>query len=247
MIPVIIWGAGGRMGSRLIASIMDGQDFVLAAAIDHSTHHSIGEDSGLFHGFKATGIPILTEPSQSVNGVVIDFSLQGGPARAARWATENRCPIISGTTAFTPSDEAELRTASLSVPVLTSPNFSLGIQLMLQFAAKASHLLPGIFDASLVETHHIHKKDKPSGTALAIGEAIKTNSPMPRHLDVAAIRLSQVTGEHELRFESPFERLVISHTALNRDVFVQGALLAAKWIWDRAPGRYSFADILDVP
>jgi len=246
MIQLVVWGAGGRMGGRLIAAIQKQSRFRLAAAVDRPGHPAEGQDAGAFHGQAPTGVSIVSEPS-AIDGpcVVVDFSLAGGPATAVRYAADHSFAFVSGTTALTDDDRHAIDCASGSIPVLTSPNFSLGIQLMINFAAKAGRILPQEFDAAILEVHHTQKKDKPSGTARAIATAVENNETPDRHIELAAFRLGLVTGEHTLRFESPFERIEISHSALQRDVFVEGALAAAAWLAGRPAGRYAFADVLE--
>ena len=248
MISLVIWGAGGRMGGRLIAAIRNNPAFRLAAAVDRPGHPGEGHDAGEFHALAPTGVSIVSEPGEvDAGSVVVDFSLAGGPAAAVGYAVAHSCAFVSGTTALTDDDRDAIDRASESIPVLTSPNFSLGIQLMLHVAAKAARILPPEFDAAIMEVHHTQKKDRPSGTARAIAAAIEIADKPERHVEMAAFRLGMVTGEHTLRFESPFERIEISHSALQRDVFVHGALAAAAWLALRPAGRYAFADVLDRP
>ncbi len=245
MIHCIVWGAGGRMGGRVMEKIRMDDRFHLLQAVDLCEQKCIGKDSGEVHGGSPTGIPIRSYP-ESVNekGVLIDFSLPDGPAAAAGWAVENSWSLVSGTTALSENDHTGLEKASRHVPVMWSPNFSLGIRMMLRFVRELHRHLPDSFDVAIHETHHTMKKDRPSGTAKSLLAQISGDELHSRRTDVSATRAARVVGEHEVRFISPFEEITLSHRAFSRDVFVAGALEAAAWITGQNPGFYSMDDYL---
>lgn len=246
MIPIIIWGAGGRMGNRLTRLIQNSPDMFLAGAIETDGHPGVHQDVGQYHQLPEIGINLSLKPGclpEIDKGVVLDFSLSGGLEKAAIWALDNEWALISGTTALSDSDQLALSAASEVIPVMHAPNFSIGIQLLLKLVETAANVLPEHFDCNLHETHHTRKIDRPSGTALAFKKRIEKGHSQ-RHLDLAALRGGSVIGEHSIRFISELEEITFSHTAIDRDVFAAGALEAARWILNQRPGNYTLADML---
>ncbi len=233
------------MGERFVRLISQDTEFHLMGAIEVSQHPGMGQDVGCYHGLPPIGISISeTALSDLSSGVVLDFSLPGGPTRSGAWAMQNQWALIVGTTALNETDRETLFLAGQRVPVLHSPNFSIGIQIMMKLVNLAARQLPEFFDGAITETHHRTKLDRPSGTARSFQQTIIDASPMTRSIDMCSIRTSTVIGEHDIRFTSPFEEVRISHRALTRDVFVRGALDAAKWIVHRPPGYYSMDDVV---
>jgi 4-hydroxy-tetrahydrodipicolinate reductase len=239
MIPVVVWGACGRMGGKAVREILTDNGFRLEGAVDLPNHPLTGLDAGSTHGLEKAGIAITHAPEQvSEQGVVLDFSLTGGPSQAARWAAEHGWALVSGSTAISEEDQRSLKEAAQRIPVLTTPNFSIGIQMLLNMVAKASAILPEQFEIGIAETHHRAKKDRPSGTARAFENAVTAAGKSARVVDIASLRIGQIAGEHEVRFVSPYEEIAFTHKAFSRDSFVQGALHAVRWIFGREPGRY---------
>ncbi|MBN1357063.1 4-hydroxy-tetrahydrodipicolinate reductase [bacterium] len=234
------------MGKHVISAVQAQPDMKLAGAVESADHPAIGRDAGEFHGLKPAGVLIGRYPETGESdGVVIDFSLPGGPEAAASWAQTNRWNFISGTTALSGSDQEAIRKAAGHVAVLTSSNFSLGIQLLLMFAFQAAKILPEEFDVTVIESHHKAKRDRPSGTAKSILQAVALNSPSARWTDVAALRAGNIIGEHELRLVSDYETISVSHHALTRDVFARGAVKCARWIHGRPCGLYEMKDMIE--
>ncbi len=179
-------------------------------------------------------------------GVVLDLSLPGGTAEAIHWAEEHGWALVSGTTGLSPDEIDEIESASKSIPVLHAPNFSIGIQLLFDLVSRSARALPEEFHVSITEWHHHAKVDRPSGTAREFEHLITKNSPVARTMDSAALRISNITGEHCIRFRSNTEEIVFSHVALDRDVFAVGALQAVRWIFKQGPGSYAMTDVLDL-
>lgn len=247
MIPIIVWGAGGRMGKHTIQIIAESNDMAIDSAVELPNHPAIGQDIGLYHDIGALQTMTTTEPKTSKNrGVVLDFSLSGGPEQAAAWCADHKWNLVTGTTALSETDKKALQSASKKVAILTAPNFSLGIQLTLAFAAEASGLLPDDFEVTINETHHKRKKDRPSGTAKAIQETVKKYSNSNRQIDVSSLRIDDITGEHELRFVSAYEDITISHRALSRKLFATGAIKCVRWLANQPSGLYSMKDMLGL-
>ena len=247
MINVLIWGAGGRMGGRLVRLIGQSRDFVVVGAVETDGHPGVFQDVGSYHQLGELGVQLnrYYEPEATLEkGVVLDFSLAGGLQLASEWAKKHGWALVSGTTAPTDSDRLALDAAALSVPAMYAPNYSIGIQLLLGFVRRAASALPDTFDSMITETHHAAKKDRPSGTALAFRDRITAGKD--RRLDMADLRGGNVTGEHSIRFISDLEDITLSHSAKNRDVFAAGALDAARWLIRQAPGLYALADMLEL-
>ena len=184
--------------------------------------------------------------AQTLNGadVAIDFTVPGAAAANVRAAVSAGCPIVVGTTGWS----AEMKTLAPWVEqhngaLLTASNFSLGVNAFEQIVALATRLLgvAGGFDAHLVETHHAAKKDAPSGTALTLREAAE----WPREIPITSIRTGSVPGVHEFVFDAPFETLTLTHTARDRRVFAEGALVAAAWLIGRT-GVFTMRDVLGM-
>jgi 4-hydroxy-tetrahydrodipicolinate reductase len=174
--------------------------------------------------------------------VLIDFSVPEASLRYANLAAAARKPIVIGTTGFSAADWKALRELAQKTPLFHSPNFSLGIHVMLSLAEEAARSLPD-FDASISETHHKQKKDAPSGTALRIAERLSQARPGGPPIEITSRRLGHVVGEHVLTLAGPFETLEITHRAQSREVFAAGALEAALWLKARKPGLYGMDDL----
>jgi len=187
--------------------------------------------------------------------LLIDFTLPGATRIAADWCASNHVALLSGTTGLTEEDVEALRKAALEVPVLWAPNLSHGIALMQALVRQAATALDPSAKITIHDIHHIHKLDAPSGTALALADAVMKGRAGTRGgLPVAgqaepgfsSVREGEVVGEHTVRFSLPDEVIEITHKALDRDVFARGALRAAQWLVQQAPGHYSTGDWLGL-
>jgi len=196
--------------------------------------------------------------------VVIDFSSPEGTAFAARACAAHGVPLVTGTTGLNETEQKAVRDASDTVPIVQSGNMSLGIALLRRLVAEAATALPG-FDVEILETHHRHKKDSPSGTAILLGEAAarargsglseaarftrhgREDERRPEDIGFAVRRGGGVYGEHDVSFMSEGETVSLSHTALNREAFARGALAAASWVVGKSPGLYGMDAVLNLP
>ena len=178
--------------------------------------------------------------------VAIEFTQPTAAIHNAVACLQAGCPVVIGTTGWTEHHETLVGAVHQSrCAALWSPNFSLGAQLFFAIAESAAHRLRAFrtFDAHIVETHHAAKRDAPSGTAIALADAVERG--LTRHVPVSSVRVGSVPGTHELIFDAPFEHLRLTHTARDRRVFADGALTAAHWLADaRAPGLYTMQDML---
>ena len=176
----------------------------------------------------------VTSPEEA--DVIIDVS---SPLACAQTLTFKK-PLVIGTTGHTPENKELIKQASLSTPILFSPNFSLGMTACLEAVSLLALQLKSFCTTTITETHHIHKKDTPSGTALALAEAIDPTNPPP----IQSIRKEEIMGEHTISFSSQGETITLKHEVHSREAFARGALKAAQFLIHQKPGLYSMKDIL---
>lgn len=232
-IRLLIHGASGRMGSALLRLAPSMPHTTLAAAYARRASAS------------ATGIaiePIATLTDAPAFDVAIDFSLPEAFDPILALCIARRAAFVSGTTGLDPTQRTRLDTAAQNIPLLWSANFSIGIAVLADAVRRAAAALPQ-WDCDIVESHHIHKKDAPSGTALRLGEAAEAAGATPRY---ASLRAGDIVGEHTVQFTGTGERIELIHRATDRDVFARGALQAAAWLSRQPAGRYTMQDLLGL-
>lgn len=173
--------------------------------------------------------------------VAIDFSLPPAFDAVLGLCVERRAALVSGTTGLSEAQHHAVREASCLVPLAWSANFSLGVAVLSELVERAARALPG-WDCDIVESHHVHKKDAPSGTALALGARAEAGGAEPRY---ASLRAGDIVGEHLVQFTTQGERIELVHRATSRDIFARGALHVAGRIVGRAPGLYTVRELLD--
>lgn len=262
MTDIAILGAAGRMGQRLVALARQEADLNIAAAIERPDHPAQARDAGEVAGIGAIGLPITSDMTCKAH-VLVDFTT---PAATRHWlkkCRDARMAMLIGTTGLQDSDHASIDQAAVEIPILQSPTMALGIAVLMRLAAQAATALGADCDIEIVESHHRFKKDAPSGTALAIADAIlravgrgreslvfdRHGAECPRkagEIGMHALRLGDDVGRHTASFALLGERLEISHTATSRDTFVRGALRAARWLAQQKPGRYTLAHVLGL-
>lgn len=260
MISLIIHGAAGRMGGRLVRLISESSKFRLLGAIEQPEFAKFGMDVASYHGLHPIEVPISENLVMSLKPgvVVLDFSTPEATVKAATLCAERGdvC-FLSGTTGLSDTQWEALRRASDRIPVLHSPNMSVGINAMFMILPILRNLRQE-FEVEIIETHHRHKADAPSGTAyklatlldadpddLAFGRVGKNLTRPATQIGIHSLRLGEIIGEHTIRFCSPEEEMIIEHRALSRDTFAKGALTAAGWLVKAKPGLYSFQDVLN--
>lgn len=230
-IRILIHGATGRMGRALLRLGADDPRFKLVAAVSRS-----GAAAGTVPSFAAGSI------AQSPDfDLAIDFSLPEAFDSVLDACVARGAALVSGTTGLLPVQRERLDSAASSIPVLWASNFSLGVAVLEELTRRAALALP-TWAVSLSETHHVHKKDAPSGTALTLARASRPDGgELP---PIESIRRGEVVGDHRIRFTGIGETIELSHSAADRDVFALGALEAAAKLAGRAPGMYRFGDLL---
>ena len=231
---ILIHGASGRMGQALsrLAAAEPGRWEVAAAVAGRVPAQRVVDGVPHFAAAELSGVPDFE--------VAIDFSLPQGFDRVLALCVARGRPLVSGTTGLEPAQRDALQAAATSIPVLWASNFSLGVAVLDELVERAARALPG-WDCDIVEAHHVHKKDAPSGTALSLGEAARAAGAEPRY---ASLRAGDIVGEHLVQFTGLGERIELVHRASNRDIFARGALHAARRLAGRAAGRYRVRDLL---
>jgi 4-hydroxy-tetrahydrodipicolinate reductase len=262
-IRVGVVGVAGRMGAQLVRAIHDAPGLTLAAAIDHRGNAAIGNDAGTLAGLAACGVLVqdnLPAALASVD-VVIDFSRAEVVASTVEACVTARVALMIGTTGLDTATLAAIDSAAERIPVLLSANTSLALNVLLDLVERAASALPAGYDIEIVEAHHRHKVDAPSGTAMILGAAaaagrgaslphpvaLTGSAPGARAeggIGFAVVRGGDVVGEHEVRFLGMGEQLRLTHVATDRAIFARGAVAAAAWLVGRSPGRYRMADFL---
>ena len=256
-----ITGCTGRVGKRLIA-LADSADARVVAALARPGHPSIGRDAGEVAGVNPIGVPITADlPADATPDVLIDFTT---PTAMRHWlavARDRRVALLTGTTGLSPDDHATLDAASADIPVLHATNTSLGVAVLARVVAEVARQLGDGYDVEIVESHHRHKTDAPSGTALTLADAVLSARGLTRdaltpgrsgpgtqrksaEVGIHSLRAGDEVGRHTVHFAAPGERLELTHAATSRDTFALGALRAAGWLAGRPPGQYAIADVL---
>ncbi|WP_093811388.1 4-hydroxy-tetrahydrodipicolinate reductase [Stappia sp. ES.058] len=259
-------GAGGRMGGALIRAIADLDGVELCGAVERSGAPALGQDAGVLAGLQPLGIPV-TDDALSVfaraDGV-LDFTAPAATRAFAELAAQARCVHVIGTTGMSEEDVAAIRPAARHARIVKSGNMSLGVNLLAALVRRAAAALDEDFDIEVLEMHHRHKVDAPSGTALLLGEAAADargvdlgersvrvrdgiTGERPRgDIGFATLRGGSVIGDHSVLFAGPLETVTLSHHAQDRQIFARGAIKAALWARDKAPGLYSMDDVLGL-
>lgn len=233
-IRLLIHGATGRMGQALLrlCAAGEGGDCVVVAAVSRRPAQRVVEGVPQFATSELGGVPAFD--------VAIDFSLPEGFDPLLALCRQRGAALVSGTTGLSDAQREALDAAAAGIPVLWAANFSLGVAVLEELVERAAATLGG-WDCDIVETHHVHKKDAPSGTALALGAAVGRGGAGPRY---ASLRAGDVVGEHLVQFTGAGERLELVHRATNRDVFARGALHAAARLHGREAGAWRLRDLL---
>ena len=230
---VLIHGASGRMGQALLRLAGERDDLVVVAAVQRSQPaQRVVEGVAHFAAAELSGAPEFD--------VAIDFSLPQGFDPILALCEQRGAALVSGTTGLEEPQLAAVEAASQHIPMLWAANFSLGVAILGELVERAAQALQD-WDCDIVESHHVHKKDAPSGTALALGASAVQGGAHPRY---ASLRAGDIVGEHLVQFAAPGERIELIHRATNRDIFARGALHAAAKLAGRAPGRYRLRDLL---
>lgn len=266
MIRAGVVGFGGRMGSLIARLILESSDISMSGALEDPSHPSLGRDTAEALGFPGNGIPVKSSMPDAFTGsdVIIDFTFPGVTIKTAEYAFKAGTAMVIGSTGFTPEEKERIAAFSSAIPIVLSPNMSIGVNVLFKIVDMAAKLLDDSYDAEIVEAHHKMKKDAPSGTALAIAQVIakargvdlETQARYERHgmigqrptgeIGIQTVRAGDIVGEHCVMFAGGGERIEISHKAHSRENFARGAIAAARWIVGKKPGLYTMTDVLGI-
>ena len=261
---IVVTGGSGRMGQMLIRTITESDRAKLVGVVERKGHGWVGKDIGTMMGGAELGVLVTDDPLEAFARAqaVIDFTAPEATLEFAALAAQARAVHVIGTTVMTEEQIAKLEPASRHAVIIRAGNMSLGVNLLTQLTRKVAAALDEDFDIEVIESHHHHKVDAPSGTALMLGEAaaegrgvsLKDMSDRGRdgitgarsrgHIGFSAIRGGDVVGEHDVMFLGAGERIILRHVATDRAIFARGALKAALWGQGKAPGQYDMADVL---
>ncbi|MEL6640673.1 MAG: 4-hydroxy-tetrahydrodipicolinate reductase [Pseudomonadota bacterium] len=263
---IVVTGASGRMGQTLVKLIAESDVCHLAGALERADHPWLGQDIGTAMGGQTMGITVTDDAlSAFVNAqAVIDFTAPAATVAFAELAAQAKVVHVIGTTGMTDDDIAKVDYAARHTAIIRAGNMSLGVNLLTQLTKKVAAALDADFDIEVIEAHHRHKVDAPSGTALMLGEAAAegrgvsivdvrdsgrdgiTGARNRGDIGFTAIRGGDIIGEHDVMFAADGERIVLRHVASDRSVFARGALKAALWGQNQGPGAYDMVDVLGL-
>ena len=266
MIRVAIHGAAGRMGHALIQSCVQTPQSSLAAAIERPGSPTLGADAGTMAGLAPLGILVTDNLAAVINDcdVLIDFTRPEPGLVALELCRQHGKRMVIGTTGFSADQRATIEQASRDIPIMLAPNMSVGVNLCLKLLEIAAKVIGDTTDIEIIEAHHRHKVDAPSGTALRMGEVVAsalgrdlkecavwgreghTGERDPRSIGFSVIRAGDIVGEHTVMFADEGERVEITHNASSRMTFAKGAMRAAVWLADRPAGLFDMQDVLGL-
>lgn len=262
MLNIAVIGASGRMGIELIRAALDEPDLKVSGGLVADDSPSRGVDLGGLAGRQSIAISASNEAEMALEGadVVVDFSLPVATDAVLAACVSRRLPVVIGTTGLTDRQRSALEYSATQIPVLYSANMSVGLNLLRRLISGAASVLGGDYDAEILDIHHRHKRDAPSGSALELGAAVIEGRGSPGAAEIgrrpgdgargpgavgyASLRGGDVVGEHTVYLAGPGERLELTHRVTDRAAFAQGALRAARWLAGRGPGLYDMDDVL---
>ncbi|MCF7873868.1 MAG: 4-hydroxy-tetrahydrodipicolinate reductase [Candidatus Omnitrophica bacterium] len=236
MVNLAINGICGKMGQRILRLAEKDDEIKMIVGFEQEGHPELGKE---IDGIKVSSDYTLLEQCDSV----IDFSAPAGTIATLEKTKEAKKSIVIGTTNLDKEQEAEIESVSKDIPVVYSPNMSIGVNLFFKILKTAASVLRE-YQVSIKEAHHIHKKDAPSGTAKKLAEIINKFGFNLDYNQIESKREGEIIGDHQVTFESELDSFEIIHHAKTRDIFAQGAIIAAKWIKQKPAGLYSMEDIL---
>ena len=260
-----IVGAGGRMGRNLIQAVHQFEGVELTAAFERAGSSLIGADVGELVGLGNLGVAIKATLAENPNfDLLIDFTRPEGTLEHIAFCVANNKKMVIGTTGFDDAGKQAIKEASEKISIVFASNYSVGVNLVFKLLEKAAKVMGDYCDIEVIEAHHRHKVDAPSGTALSMGEHIaktlgrdlKTHGVFERNgitgerkrdeIGFATIRAGDVVGEHSVWFADEGERVEIAHKASSRMTFANGAVRAAKWLESKQKGLFDMTDVLDL-
>jgi 4-hydroxy-tetrahydrodipicolinate reductase len=263
---VAINGAAGRMGRCLIQAVHQTEGLVLSAAIDRADSSLLGADAGELAGVGKLGVALTSDVAEATkqSDVIIDFTLPEVTMALLPYCVENQCRPVIGTTGFDEQQKQTIADVAQQVATIVAPNMSVGVNLSLKLLDIAARVLGDDVDIEIVEAHHRHKVDAPSGTALRMGEVVadalgrdlktcavygregRTGERDRQTIGFATVRAGDIVGDHTVMFAAEGERVEITHKASSRMTFALGAMRASSWLMSQSSGLYDMQDVLDL-
>lgn len=261
-----IVGCAGRMGMMLVNAVLDAEGCTLAGGTERLGSDALDRDLGELVGRDRVGVPAESDAAALFqrSDAVIDFTAPAATLAHAELAARLGRTLVVGTTGMSVADEARLREAANRTAIVYAPNFSVGVNLLMALTERAAAILADDYDIEIVEMHHRHKVDAPSGTALGLGRAAAagrqvaldgvwcksrdghTGARPKGEIGFATLRGGDVVGDHTVMFAADGERVELTHKASSRAVFAKGAVRAARWAEGKAPGLYTMRDVLGL-
>lgn len=266
MIRVAVTGAAGRMGKTLVQAIHETDDLTLSVALEHKGNAAVGSDAGVLAGVGAAGV-LVTDDADAVSSdfdVVIDFSVPAATLALAEVCRRAGSAMVVGTTGFTQEELTTLHAHAEHIPLFMAPNMSVGVNLTFKLIQLAAEVLGDSVDVEVMEVHHRHKVDAPSGTAVRMGEILAetlgrdlsqdaiygrqgiTGARERNTIGFSAMRGGDIVGEHTVMFAGEGERIEITHRAQSRMNFAQGALRAVRYVTNESAGLFDMQSILGL-
>jgi 4-hydroxy-tetrahydrodipicolinate reductase len=267
MVNVVVTGVAGRMGGQIVRMLRDAPELTLVGTVERPGYDG-PRDAGEAAGLPRIGVPVADDLRPLLDtvqaDVVIDFTSHEASVKNTAAAAAHGVAMVIGSTGFSAEEKARIGEQAARIPVVLSPNMSVGVNVMFALVEQAARVLGDAYDVEIVEMHHGKKKDAPSGTAVRLAEVAAEalhrdaardvvyarhgmiGERSPREIGVMTLRGGDVVGEHTVFFVGQGERLEITHRATSRDQFARGALRAALWVKGRPPGHYDMHDVLGL-
>jgi 4-hydroxy-tetrahydrodipicolinate reductase len=260
---LLIVGAAGRMGRRIVSLGMEAGRFDIIGAVERADHPDIGRDAGLVAAAGQINVKIDNVYPAGAE-VAIDFSMPEVADKTVDYCLENKAALVIGTTGLSDEQHGEIEAASEKIPIIYGTNMSVGMNVLFALVGKVASMLGGEYDIEIVERHHRFKKDAPSGSALTLAKNIctETGRDFPDcivygrsgkdalrqkgNIGIHAVRAGDIAGIHSVIFSTLGETVTLNHNAHSRDGFARGALRAAKWLVGKKPALYSIANVLGI-
>jgi len=264
MVNIAVAGTAGRMGRHLIEACSQTAGVRCSGAIEHADHPLLGSDAGSLAGVGELGVKIQAELAELDFDVLIDFTRPDATLAHLAYCEAANKRMVIGTTGFDAAQKERISSAARQIPIVFAPNMSVGVNVCLKLLQLAASVLGDSVDIEIIEGHHRHKVDAPSGTALRMGEVLAqtlgrdlaqcavygreghTGERQRETIGFATVRAGDLVGEHTVMFAGAGERIEITHKASSRINFAAGAVRAAQWLSERPAGLYDMHDVLDL-
>ena len=236
MIRLAIAGCCGRMGNRILELALKDKDCEVICIWEKQGHPSLNS--------QVCGLTV-TEQSEEIKNAdcLIEFTTPEATIENLKLCVKYKKAMVIGTTGLDEAQRLEIENAAKSIPIVFSPNMSVGVNILFKLVKEATQILSPDYNVNITEAHHVHKKDTPSGTAKNLARII-TDTSQRKDIDIKSIREGEIIGDHRVIFNGPLDSIELFHSAKSRDIFAQGAIVAAKWVVNKKSGLFDMQDIL---